>query len=117
MEQQLKPFVINVGKVTRGNKAISSDDGQMLHDRLLKILNEKKNATVDFKNINLIVSSFLNSAFGQLVEKFDIDSINRHIRVDNISDDDRELLKKVLETAELYFKRKDSQKTDMETEE
>ena len=100
MEQELK---INVEELIGAEDAISSDDGQKLYKKLDELLKAEKKAVVDFKNIDLIVSSFLNSAFGRLVKDFDKKTIEKLIRVDNLSKEDKDLLDRVLDMAKLYF--------------
>ena len=103
MNQEL---TINVEEVIRGKDAISSDDGQLLYDRLCELLKAEKQAVVDFKHIDLIVSSFLNSAFGQLVKDFDKETIEKFISVNNLSEEDKNLLDRVLDMAKIYFEQR-----------
>lgn len=99
-----KAFKISVHEVIGGDAAISAADGDLLFQRLRKALAEKRDIEVDFANIALIVSSFLNAAFGQLLSEFSEETVNQHLRWTNLGAEDRELMSRVISRAKLYFK-------------
>ena len=96
-------FRILVSEIIGGYSAISTDDGNTLNKRLKQVLKDDRVAEVDFKDIKLILSSFLNASFGQLIGDFSKDFIHKNIEVKNLSADDVELLNLVLDSAETYF--------------
>ena len=61
---------------------------------------------LDFNNIELITSTFLNAAIGQLYDKYDSPFLNSHLKIKNMSKEDLGLLKKVVERAKEYFRDK-----------
>jgi len=103
---QKKSFKINVYEIIGGNAAVSSDDGQIIFDRIDKAFKEKYFVTLDFKNVDLIVSTFLNACIGQLYGFYPADFIREHFKVENLSDDDLMILSKVIERAKQYFANK-----------
>jgi hypothetical protein len=61
---------INVYEVVGGDSAIAAEDGQVLFSRIKTGISKGLDVEVDFANIHLIVSSFLNTAIGQLYSEF-----------------------------------------------
>ena len=94
----IKPF-----EVLDTEFCVESDDGQKIFDLIMEGFSADKVVTVDFDKIDLITSSFLNSAFGQLYKDNSEDFVKSRLKVSNLADIDIRLLKKVVDTAKLYY--------------
>ena len=101
-----KPFRINVFEIIGGNAAVSSDDGDIIFQRVDKVFKGETPVILDFINIEIIVSTFLNAAIGQLYGSYDTEFIRTHLKVENMSNDDLGILKKVVDRAKEYFQNK-----------
>ncbi|MFA4906661.1 MAG: STAS-like domain-containing protein [archaeon] len=95
---------INVYGVTGNTFCVDSEDGKKVFDLIKKALLEKKVVSIDFRNIEMVTSAFLNTAFGQLYGDFPENLIQSNLSIEEISDEDVALLKRVVATAKLYFK-------------
>lgn len=82
---------------------VEVDDGQKIFEQIIDGFKAGKLVTVDFEKVDIITSSFLNSAFGQLYKDNPEDFVRAHLKVTNLSDLDIKLLKKVVDTAKLYY--------------
>lgn len=102
----MKEIKINVFEQIGGNAAVSTEDGDTLYKRIEKSLSGNAKVTLDFINIDLITSTFLNAAIGQLYNKHDSQFLNDNFEIENLSAEDIDLLKKVIERAKEYFKDK-----------
>lgn len=103
----MKEIKINIFEQIGSNAAVSSEDGEVLYKRIIKGLAEKDIVIIlDFANIELITSTFLNAAIGQLYGRFDSPFLKERLKVNNLAKEDLELLKKVVERAKEYFKNK-----------
>ncbi len=103
----MKEIKVNIFEQIGSSAAVSSEDGEILYKRIMKGLTEKDIIIkLDFANIELITSTFLNAAIGQLYSQFDSPFLRERLKVDNLSKEDLELLKKVVERAKEYFKNK-----------
>lgn len=100
MKEQIK---INIFEQIGSSASVSSDDGDMLFERILKALERGVAVVLDFNNIELITSTFLNAAIGQLYSKYDSPFLKEHLKVENMSQEDLVILKKVVERAKEYF--------------
>lgn len=103
----MKKIRINLFEQIGSTAAVSSEDGESLYKSIEKAL-EKTDLVVvlDFINIELITSTFLNAAIGQLYNKYDSPFLRKRLKVENMAREDLELLKKVVERAKEYFKDK-----------
>lgn len=100
--------VFKIHEIVRGDTAVSVSDGDGIFGKISKAFEKDKDVELDFSEINLLTTSFLNSAVGQLYDQYDSDFLNAHFNVVNIAKEDRPLLKKVIERAKSYFKDRES---------
>jgi hypothetical protein len=105
MSSQLK---INVYEVVGGDSAIAVEDGETLFSRIKNAISKGVEVDVNFANVNLIVSSFLNAGIGQLYGEFDEALITSKVKVSGLSQDDQELLVTVIQRAKEYFVKKET---------
>lgn len=102
----MEEFKINIFEQISSNAAVSSDDGNTLFEKIVKVLSNDVNVILDFSNIELITSTFLNASIGQLYGKYDNEFIRTHLKVENMTKEDLNLLKIVTDRAKEYFKDK-----------
>ncbi|MBU0701451.1 STAS-like domain-containing protein [bacterium] len=103
----MKEIKVNIFEQIGSSAAVSSEDGELLYNRIAKGLKEKEvKVILDFINIELITSTFLNAAIGQLYNEYDSPFLRERLKVENMTGEDLELLKKVVERAKEYFKNK-----------
>jgi len=95
---------LSIYEIVGSPLAVASNDGQKVFDRLQTALNEKRSVTLSFHNITTLTSAFLNAAIGQLYGLFSEAQIRDSLNLQDIEPDDLELLKRVVDTAKLYFR-------------
>lgn len=84
---------------------VDAEDGQKLFSVISKSIGEGKNeVTLSFEGIELITSAFLNTAIGQLYRDFSEETIKSNLKVEGMSQEDLGLLKRVVDTAKIYYK-------------
>lgn len=67
----------------------------------------KEKIVIDFSNIDIITTAFLNNAIGKLYNIYDKEKLNQYISMKNISKSDLDLVKKVIERAKIKFSKED----------
>lgn len=82
---------------------VASSDGQKVYHRIARVLQERGQVTLSFRNVSTLTSAFLNAAIGQLYGKFEPDEIRNRLQVVDMESRDIALLKRVVETAKQYF--------------
>jgi len=103
----MKKIRISIFEQIGSSAAVSSEDGDLLYKRILKGLEEDVVVILDFMNIELVTSTFLNAAIGQLYSRYDSPFLRAHLKVEKFAKEDLELLKKVVERAKEYFRDKE----------
>lgn len=98
-----KNITISVFEIVGSPLCVASSDGQKVFDRLAAALNDNRNVMLSFRNVTILTSAFLNAAIGQLYGTFKEEQIRERLDVDEIQPDDKDLLKRVIETAKQYF--------------
>jgi hypothetical protein len=105
-----KIMTLSIFTVVGSPLCVASGDGQKVYERLAAALREGRSVILSFQNISTLTSAFLNAAVGQLYGEFSEEQIRALLKVQDMQPDDLALLKRVVETAKLYFK--DPQKFD-----
>lgn len=87
---------------------VEAGDGQKVFDLILKAFKDKKKITLSFKNIEMLTTAFLNTAVGQLYKDHSEGFIRDNLKVSDISESGKVALKRVVDTAKLYYKNPDA---------
>lgn len=102
-----KNITVLVNEAIGSMNAISTDEGNLLFQRLDTALGKDIKVTISFKEIKLITTAFLNAAFGQLYAKYESEKLNSTLEIIDITDSDLQILKKVTASAKEYFKNRE----------
>jgi hypothetical protein len=95
---------VRVFDIVGGPLCTSSDDGQLVHDRIAPLLRQGKRVALSFAQIDTVISAFLNAAIGQLYGEFKDEEIRDRLALRDMAPEDLVLLKRVVENAKAYFK-------------
>jgi len=71
---------IDIKEVIQRPQATVRTDGVKVYQNIEKLLDNKEKVEVDFSNITMVVSSFLNAAIGKLYGKYNEQFINENHR-------------------------------------
>jgi hypothetical protein len=72
---------IEVKKMIVGN--IDHEDGSRLYHALKSILNKGGDALIDFSDVEIVTSSFLNTSFRILILEYDQSYLKAHLHIKN----------------------------------
>ena len=97
-------IAIKVFEVVGSKLCVASSDGQKVHDQIAAAVNAGKHVGLSFSNVESLTSAFLNAAIGQLYAEFSEQKIRGSLSVSDMTRDDAELLRRVVEAAKQYFK-------------
>jgi hypothetical protein len=95
---------VRIFDIVGGPLCASSDDGQLVHDRIAPLLREGKRVALSFAQVDTLISAFLNAAIGQLYGEFKEEEIRDRLVLRDMAPEDLVLLKRVVENAKAYFK-------------
>lgn len=105
----IKMQTLSIKDMINNNLAVSTEDGDIVYNAINSSLQKGEKVELDFNNIFVITTAFLNVAIGKLYgnKEFNSEFLNHNIKLSNVEQDDIILFKKVIDTAKEYFKRKD----------
>lgn len=107
-----KVIKINIYNEVGGSAAVSDTDGQKVFEKINKALKSNSSVILDFVNIKMVISAFLNTAVGQLYkENYSVDYLRNNVKAINISNDDKEILAMVLKRAKEYYQNPEYRKS------
>jgi hypothetical protein len=104
----MKVKEINIFEQVGGPAAVSTEDGQHLFEGIHALLEKDAVVSLNFVNIETMTSTFLNAAIGQLYSHYDSPFLQKHLKVKNLTPEDRDIVKRVVERAKQYFKDKEN---------
>lgn len=96
-------ITIKVADLIGSSLCISAEDGQKIFEKIKRLLKNGKEVTISFENVNMLISLFLNVAIGQLYSSFSEEEVRSMVKVEGLSSDDLELLKRVVDNAKKYY--------------
>ncbi|MDR2907482.1 MAG: STAS-like domain-containing protein [Bacteroidales bacterium] len=101
-------ILIQVANVIGNYYAVEATEGQKVYELIKKAITENQKIMLSFLNIEMMTTAFLNTAIGQLYNDFSEEQIKDSLTLDNMSDSGKVILKRVVDTAKLYYKDPDT---------
>ncbi len=95
---------INIVNTVGDSFCVEAEDGQKVFELIIKVLTEGRNVTLSFLNVEMLTTAFLNTAIGQLYRDFPEEVVREKLKVENLSQSGMVSLKRVVDTAKLYYK-------------
>lgn len=99
----MNPIRLSVFNLVGNEFCVEAKDGETIFNLLSKALSQKQSVEISFQNVEMLTSAFLNTAIGQLYRDFSEEAIRASVTVVDMEDADIALLRRVIETAKLYF--------------
>ncbi|OJV36927.1 MAG: hypothetical protein BGO29_01970 [Bacteroidales bacterium 36-12] len=100
----MEPLQIQIVNLIGDVYAVEAEDGQKIFNSITKAFTDKQKVNISFQNIEMLTTAFLNTAVGQLYKDYTEEFIKENLSVSDISDSGIVSLKRVVDTAKLYFK-------------
>jgi len=96
-------IIIRIYDEVGGDAAISVNDGEAIFKKINAAISNGLIVMLDFQNINLIITAFLNACIGQLYSKYTSEQLNQYLKLENVKPEDNHLFIKVIKRAKEYF--------------
>lgn len=100
----MTPIVISVFNLVGSGFCVEAKDGDAIFQAIEKALHQGQAVEISFQNVEMLTSAFLNTAIGQLYRDFSEETVRALVKVSDMEDADKALLRRVIETAKLYYK-------------
>lgn len=95
---------LNIVNIVGSTFCVEANDGQKVHDLIQKAFLEKRKVILSFLNVEMLTTAFLNTAVGQLYKDYPEELIKENLSVKDMSQSGLVSLKRVVDTAKLYYK-------------
>jgi transcriptional regulator len=100
----MERITINIVNTIGDVFGVEAEDGQKVFELIVKVFNDKKQVILNFQNVEILTTAFLNTAVGQLYKEHSDEFIKVNLKVSDISDSGKVALKRVVDTAKLFYK-------------
>lgn len=101
MAEEIKQSVY---QIVGNDICVEADDGRKVFTIISEFIKKKQKVVLSFFNVNMLTSAFLNTAIGLLYKDFSEQEIKENLSVQDLSSADSILLKRVVDTAKIYYK-------------
>ena len=98
-----KSLELSVFEIIGHPVCIVPSEGQKVYDRIEAAIKKDQCVSLSFFNVTTLTPGFLNAAIGQLYGVFNAGKIRKLLSVRDMQQDDMQLLRRVIETAQHYF--------------
>lgn len=99
----MESTTINIVNTIGDVYGVEAEDGQKVYELLKKAIDGGHNVILSFINIEMLTTAFLNTAIGQLYKDYSEEQVKQHLQVIDISDSGKVALKRVVDTAKLFY--------------
>ena len=86
-----------------GENCVTPEDGELVFEALRRQIETGQETILDFTGVKVFASSFFNTAIGKLYGEFSPDQLNALLKIKNLTDDGRTILKRVIENSKRYY--------------
>lgn len=93
---------IDVHKII-GENCITLEDGQKIFDLIHPELTVGNAVELDFENVTVLASPFLNAAIGRLLKDIKPSNLNRLLKITNLVPTGLAVLRRVIENSKEYY--------------
>ena len=96
-------YLIRVYNEISGDSAINPEKGNSIFKKIDNALSKGLYVTLDFQNVNFIITAFLNTAIGQLYSKYTSAQLNTIFSIINVNEEDMARFNSVIANAKVFF--------------
>ena len=105
----METIELKIYNIVGSQLCIEAEDGQKVYTLIKKGFDEGKKIILSFQNVSMITTAFLNTAIGQLYRDYKEEKIKSSLEVVNIDQDDARRIKRVTDTAKVFYKDREGQ--------
>lgn len=98
--------ILNVAEVINSPSALEQEQGDLVYNEIISALKKQENITLDFSDVESMISPFLNHAIGRLYETYDSDYIKKFLHMENFPKEKISTLNVVINNAKRFYANK-----------
>lgn len=100
--------ILNIASLIKSPSALTREQGTIIYEQIIENLNAGKKVILDFKDIESIITPFLNVSIGKLYENFNSTQLNTQLEVTNPPDGTASKFQMVITNAKQYYSNKNA---------
>lgn len=94
---------LNVMECIGTPSAITQESGDLIFEEISKAIKEKVCIELDFKDIESMISPFLNNAIGRLYEDYSSEEIKQYLKILNLPKEKIPTINMVISNAKKFY--------------
>ncbi|GEM_PF-3310204 len=87
---------INVAELVKGN--LDHEDGSRLYHAIQSSLKKNSDVEINFSEVDIVTSSFLNTSFRILAAEYDYNFLKQHLKIKNSNTLINKMIKECIES-------------------
>lgn len=95
--------IIDVADAINNPSALTQEQGDVIYGLIVSSFEKKESITLDFSNIESMISPFLNNAIGQLYGKYTSEKISSLLNLANFPQNKNSTLNIVINNAKKFY--------------
>lgn len=95
--------IIRIGDFVTLNQAVTPDEGELIYEKIISFVGEGNAVVLDFSDIQLMTTAFLNTAIGNLYKDYSSEQLNALLKLVNLQAGDSARVKKVVDNAKKFY--------------
>lgn len=104
----MKTIEFNIASLIKSPSALTREQGNVVYEKIVQNLNAGNKVILDFKDIESIITPFLNVSIGKLYENFSSDQLNTNLTVANLPEGTASKFQIVIKNAKNYYANKNA---------
>lgn len=98
--------MVDVANLINDPSALSQEQGDIVNAVILESFKEKEEISLDFSNVESMISPFLNNAIGKLYENYTTEFITQYLKLVNFPKNKVSTLNIVISNAKKFYANK-----------
>ena len=99
----METIVLKIDELVSLHQGVTPDEAQPIYERIANTLGSGKKVELDFKDIELATTAFLNVLIGTLYKDYTTEQLKGRLLLSNIDVDMAARIKKVTDNAKLFY--------------
>lgn len=96
-------IILNVAETIGSPSALEQEQGDLVYNRIVSAFQNDEEITLNFSDVESIISPFLNHAIGRLYEAYDSEHIKRFLHMENFPKEKNSTLNIVISNAKKFY--------------
>lgn len=99
---------IDIAEKINNPSALTQEQGTKVYNAIVTSFEHQEDVTLDFANVESMISPFLNNAIGQLYGKYTGEYLSKHLHFENFPSAKTSTLNVVISNAKNFYADKDA---------